>query len=143
MNAEATPIVARLAWPAGLVILTLALVPSSHARADELKMGDMVVLKSLDTPLKNGARVIVPGDRFRRYTIDQIEGAWVRLAPTDIGGWVEREAILPLDRADEFFSNALMHDPGNPLLYLMRGQVRYEQSEWDYALDDFNQARRL
>jgi hypothetical protein len=74
-------------------------------------MGDVVVLRSLDTPLKNGARVIVPGDRFRRYTIDRMEGAWVRLASTDIGGWVEREAIIALDRADEFFSNALMHDP--------------------------------
>ncbi|HET6882907.1 MAG TPA: tetratricopeptide repeat protein [Pirellulales bacterium] len=78
-----------------------------------------------------------------RCTILKQEGDWLWIHSFDgKEGWLRNGEVVPLDRAEQFFTQKIAADPNNTFWYQSRANVRQELGDLDTALDDLGEAIR-
>ena len=123
----------------------LAVVPA-HSRAQQPVgndwLGKRVVPKYSDFQLKTQNQVVIPSG-IETYRVEQVNGPWLWLYATGLGGWAPADQVVPVDQAIEFFSEYIRSNPGKARGYVMRARMmRVEKRDLDSALADANEAIR-
>ena len=128
---------------AALLSLFLSLALPATSLAGELAVGRHVVLKSLDVPVINGARVTLPGTSYPKFRVVRIEGDWARVASRSFHGWVRQSDLISLERAIAELSRAVEREPKIARALVPRGLVFMMFHQWEAALADFDKAVSL
>ena len=76
------------------------------------------------------------------YQVEQLDRLRLLLNAQGHGlrGWTMSSAVISLDQAEEYFSNAITIKPGDPFAYLMRAIARSEKGDDARALADLDEA---
>jgi tetratricopeptide (TPR) repeat protein len=147
-----------------LVVLCLALSACSRASADDLdrsyfhfplfgedKKGtddhsNEVVPSKPDFSLVDDGKRMKPGHINSIYIVERAEHDRLLVrekAEDPARGRVAVDDVVPLGRADSFFSAAINDNPANAFAYVMRATVRRHLLKLDRALADLDEALRL
>src|SRR4051794_17572698 len=100
----------RLTW----AWLLLALVPALAGGApdeDTAKDGSRVILRSRETPLKVGSKVVSRGDTHWVYRVDRADGPWLWVVAEGARGWVRATDVIPFEQAIDHFTTVLRTQP--------------------------------
>jgi tetratricopeptide (TPR) repeat protein len=103
--------------------------------------GPQVVLK-VGATLKIGEKVVDTGQSHRVYTVEQAQGNWRWLVSGKIAGWARSIDIIPLDEADEFYTEEINKNAHSPWPYVKRGLIYHHQGNVDKAFSDYSDAIR-
>jgi tetratricopeptide (TPR) repeat protein len=96
-----------------------------------------------DTPLRVADRIVDPGNRYRAYTVERANGAWLWLQSKAASGWAPAEQVV---RAEDAITEATRDIEQFPNLaggYQLRGLLRSDLADWDRALADFDRALEI
>ncbi len=99
--------------------------------------GDTVVVIS-DAQLWISGRSVDRVARGMTLLVEDVDEQWlwVRHRAT---GWIDKQHVVPVDRAEEHFSASVREDPNDGVAYLVRGDLRYRRGEFDLAAADYGQ----
>ena len=130
-------------------ILAHSRIPSAKERGNEqpgqaevFRIGQKVVT-AYEIPPGYQPVVVDLDGRLRIYTVDKIEGEWVRLVSESIDGWIESMQIVHLDEAIDFYTKQIQDYPPNGQAYEYRGMVWYHKGENKKAIADYTEAIRI
>jgi len=147
-----------------LVIFVLAFVPGSSVHASDPAGGAKVepffgplkarrqqdltrafVQRAPDFSLQVAGNRVSPNMTCLIYHGERVEGDQLLLSAQGTGfrGWASVSDVVPFTEADAFFSQQIVHHPGDSFGFLMRGLVRFANDDRDHALADLNEALRL
>src|SRR4051812_39566315 len=101
----------RLRNPAFLIAVVSAVPACDRGHSPSL-LGKSVVTRAR-TPLLNDGRVTDDGTAFRVYVVDRAEKGRLYLTSQSASGWVPEADVAPSERAVEFFSECIRHDPSD------------------------------
>ena len=106
-------------------------------------VGDtVVVVAEKATELKLDTRVVTTIPRGGQLRVDRINGDYYWVLWKGEKGWINRKDVLSLDRALEYFTNAIRRNPC-AAEYSKRGGVWFWKGENDKAIADYTEAIRL
>jgi hypothetical protein len=105
-----------------VLVLLLATAGGLRGQDDSPRVGQRVVTK-YQTPLRAGPRVVDDGSTFRVYTVERADGGWLWLTSGSVSGWAPAAAVVPFDRAIDFYTREVRADPANAAAYNKRGLV--------------------
>jgi tetratricopeptide (TPR) repeat protein len=125
-------------------------VPTSPRRAPAAKpaarpdgSGSSIVLQQKpDFVLWDADKKIEPGTIGLVYQVEQVDRFRLLLRAPGYGlrGWSPSGAVISLDLAEPFFTQATIISPNDPFGYMMRGIARAEKGNSDAALEDMDEA---
>jgi tetratricopeptide (TPR) repeat protein len=113
----------------------------SRAAAGELPpgvaVGSEVVLKTPGTPLYDVGHW-VPSQDHLTFVVERAQGDRLLVVSRDktVRGWLPEEQVVPLDDADDYFTQVLERDRRNIDAYWMRARLRLYRNDPDRALVD-------
>lgn len=110
---------------------------SLHAQ----QVGDRVVCIR-NAQMKNGDAVVGTLGVGMSVFVEAVNGDWLWVSH-GTAGWIQRQNVLPLDEAIQYFTDQIRTDPTNENGYYFRGNAWYYKDEFDIAVSDFNEAIRL
>jgi serine/threonine-protein kinase len=99
-----------------------------------------------DFRLSAAGKSIKPRELSSIYIIEQSEPDRLLIkedADNPARGWVAAKDVVPLQKAESFFTAAIQADGRAELPLLMRGMVRFHLRQYDRALADLDQVLRL
>ena len=107
--------------------------------------GSECVQKVPELALWDGKTRVAPSVAGSVFVVLRNEGN--RLLVSDLNGggraWVTPEAIVPLSKAEVYFSGQIKANPRSAFAYLMRGVARLENDDLDGASADLDQSLKL
>jgi tetratricopeptide (TPR) repeat protein len=123
--------------------LTAELRAGEPARTDWV--GKQVVPKQRDFMLRSSD---AGGDRKGRpgvYGVQEAKGRSLLLErSSSVGGWVEADQFVPIDRATKFFDDVIRANPRDAFGYSMRGvALIVDKHDIERAIADFDKAVQL
>ena len=119
------------AWLAVLVlvlVLGLTTIAPAPLRGEEAAgkewIGQRVVPNQRNFKLRDAQGTVERAAKIAIYRVDQVKGNALGLTP-DGGpiGWADAGQVVPIERAVEFFSNAISRSPRDPHNYAMRAMI--------------------
>jgi tetratricopeptide (TPR) repeat protein len=128
--------------------LGLVLVGSSCVRAQETASDEWVGKPVVPTVRQFAFRQRQPaGERpapVAIYRVERTEGPWLWVSSGGNAGWANRNQVVRLEGAKEFFSGRIRTNPNDPFNYVMRALVASAHGEAPTdTLSDLNAALRL
>ncbi len=103
-----------------------------------------VVMKSLNTKLRNGGEMIDSGHRFLRYRVEREQGDWLWIvANCGTRGWVDRRDVVPVETAIGYFADLSAREPSSAQAHRMLGLAYYEAGDFRRAVHEATQAIKL
>ncbi len=134
----------RLFQRTGWLLIALFLISWGDLEAQaQIRPGDRVVLRSRDSTLKVGSRVVARGDLHRVFRVEEADGDWRWLVAEDVQGWAKADQLLTLNQAIASYSSQIQAGGNTSYAYAMRGMLRADLGDGTAALADFNEAVRL
>ncbi len=147
-------------WAPGLLavmLLALASPAASRAQEDEEWVGKRVfthfgtVLKIAGQAVDDEKREtnLATSGRNRRtvrvYKVEQVKNSSLLLVAENdsIRGWVDKGAVIPCDKAVEFYSDVIRNEPNNANAYVDRAVARFQTGQIDLAISDYDAAIRI
>ena len=112
--------------------------------AFELSVGTEVVLKFSGTPLFDQGRQISSMDHLT-FLVERLEQDRILVVSRDksVRGWVFRDQIIPLERAEEHFSRVVANDPRDAEAFWIHARILYYRNDVERALANVNRAIQL
>jgi tetratricopeptide (TPR) repeat protein len=103
------------------------------------------VQKTPDFTLTDGNKVIKPGRVGLIYRIERGERDRILLSMPSQGlyGWAPRNAVIPYNEAEGYFTNELETNPPTAFAYLMRAVVCQDNDRFDRTFRDLEAALRM
>jgi RNA polymerase sigma factor (sigma-70 family) len=95
------------------------------------------------SPVTTNGQVANPGQPFRVYTVEALDGSRVRLVSEKISGWVQSADVVLLDEAIGFYSQEIRSNSSNAAAYRERGLIWNSKLDADKAIADYSEAIRL
>jgi tetratricopeptide (TPR) repeat protein len=132
-----------------LVALGLTTGLSDQVRAEQPPGKDLidqrVVPKQRDFKLRDAEGGPERAGKIAVYRVEKFKGGSLLLTPDGgPGGWAAAGQVVPVEKAVEFFSNAISKSPRDPHNYAMRAMVLLlERGDPAHALADCESAIRL
>src|SRR5262249_17328175 len=103
------------------------------------------VQKSPDFSLVDGTTKIRPSRVGLIYHIERADRDQILLSVASQGiyGWVPRDAVIPYNEAEGYFTNELEPGQSTSFAYLMRAIVCEDNNRFDNSFKDLGEALRL
>jgi tetratricopeptide (TPR) repeat protein len=95
--------------------------------------------------LWDGKKQIVPSAAGFVYVVEQNDGQRLLVSDLNEGnrGWTSPSAMIPVEKAVEYFSGLIKIAPQNAFAYVMRGVARVESDDLEHAAGDFAEALKV
>ena len=133
----------RTSFTLGLLVLLLS---GAQAQEEGWK-GKTVILKEGAIPLfseePGGPRVVLDNLRHMTYRVLEDKDNKLKLSQRGDTGWVDKAKMLPVAKAEEYFTAAIADNPHISFYYSRRAAVYYAGREYAKALEDQNETIRL
>ena len=109
-----------------------------------LAPGMMVVGRAADFVLRDGEKVVHVANPFDTFRVGSVQGDRIRLHADGREGDARAGEIVPIEKAEAYFSEQIKANPHAAHAYLMRCVVgAASRRDWAGALPDCEQAIRL
>lgn len=76
-------------------------------------------------------------------TVEQEGNGWIKVRPHAETGWIKADDCVPLDKALDYFTEAIRREPAVARNHNVRGVVRHAHGDVDGSLKDYDEAIRL
>jgi Flp pilus assembly protein TadD len=131
----------------GLMLLTMAgaVDPSEAVAPVEYKLGDLVVaVRDSTLRVRRDGRVQVTDNVFPGVTmrIGAMQGRWLWVS-NGIPGWIDRQEVIPLDSAVDYFTEMIDRYPNLAKWRYARAVAWTNKGELDIAIADYNELIKL
>ena len=143
--------VMRMVFPKSPLLISLSLLPlfvmqsaTPQASAEEESfahlLDQVVVVKIADSKIEVPGKKSQPAKLGQAFRISQIKDHWLWV--NQAGGWLNANAVVLQNQAEQFFTNRLKEQPTAQHFYA-RGMMWSGQQEYGRAIIDFEAALRL
>ncbi len=105
-------------------------------------VGDRVSLIERDVEVKSGNNVVDEVGRGQSFTVQEVQGEWIRINSRH-PGWILKRQVIPTNQAVGHFTRAIQADPHHACLYFARANAWTQAGEHDNAIDDYTKCIRL
>jgi tetratricopeptide (TPR) repeat protein len=127
------------------VLMILCALPAAAAEVpaepEALEVGTEVLLRSPQTELKVGPKVVATGAAHRLYHVALIRGEWVWIVAGDVRGWVRPDEVVTFREAMADYDRRIGECPhAAGWAYFQRGNLWLHKREGALAVADFNEA---
>ena len=134
----------RVAVCIAFILGTSLAASAAGAQQAKLERGMKVVARSPDFVLRDGTKVIPPGSPFSIYTMQRVEGDRIRVHSRGREGEARASEVVPVERAEAYFSDQIKAKPRDAFGYLARCVVRLSvKHDLVNAMADCEEAIRL
>jgi tetratricopeptide (TPR) repeat protein len=122
-------------------VVVLAAILNATA-AGQPNQSMIVVQQKPDFVLWDADKKIKPGAIGLVYNVERVDRFNLLLHAPGHGlcGWSPSSAVISLNLAEGFFTQAIVIHPSDPFAYMMRGIIRSEKGDADGALADLDEA---
>jgi len=90
--------------------------------------------------LDGDATVTIQEDQWFRALVVVHQKERLRIRTTRFEGWVNKNDVVPLETAVNFFTARIQKYPKDNFAYMMRGLAHYQNGESERALKDYDEA---
>ncbi len=104
-------------------------------------LGRKVVVK-YQAPLTIGEKDVAPDPSQRIFTVEKIQGNWLRLASDTGKGWAMASQVVPLENAVVFYSNEILQGRTPSRAFIQRALIWIDKGDYDRAIEDLTGAVR-
>jgi tetratricopeptide (TPR) repeat protein len=136
----------RIHRTVGLIALLAVGVCGAHAPTDSSPQGIKVLQAAPNFALRpsKGAQKAAAVAVVYVYRVRQVDGPWLFLVDDSMSvyGWARSDEVIALERAVQYFTEAIRRNPGTAFLYIMRAQAYRSSGKLDEAMNDLGSARR-
>ncbi len=131
-----------------LIFFVLLTVCSAPAQCQEPSWkGKHIILKEGTVPFfsqePGGQQVLLGSLRHITYKVLADQDAKLRVSQGGVEGWVEKDKMLPLDQALDYFTTAIQNNPQVTYYYSRRAAVYRWKGDHENALKDQDETIRL
>lgn len=124
----------------GLAIVELSIATAAEG---ESWIGREILAKRPDVKLKVGQQ---PGASVaalpQPMRVENEQDGLVWIDSAGHAGWLKKDDVVPLDDAEQYFSDVLQKEPKNAWTYNLRGLARERRGQLEAAIADFTEALR-
>ena len=127
-----------------LIAATCVAAPAGRAQEPTLAPGMMVVGRSADFVLRDGKKVVHVATPFDTFRVGRVQGDRIHLHADGREGDARAGEIVPIEKAEAYFSEQIKANPHASHAYLMRSVIgAASRRDWAGALPDCEHAIRL
>jgi tetratricopeptide (TPR) repeat protein len=126
---------ARLVICWGAVLATLA------ARAEDLEIGQRVVVLRDRSAIVAGNSTVDIVDRGDILRVENVRGSWL-LVTRGHAGWIDKGQTVALGAAREYFNKIVAQNPLDPSARAARAALWVDDKSWDAAVAEAGEALR-
>ena len=131
---------------APLTCLAALILTSPRAHAADDWTGKKVIAKNpglmVQFTAADGTAMQAPLRGIIQFVRSEKDG-WLEVGNNGDPGWLNKDEVVPLDSAPEFFTSQIQANPENSFAYSFRGAVYAEKNDLQHALEDMSAAIQL